>query len=93
MKNYSTLKKQLLKDEKVRKEYDKLAPEFAIAQAVIEKRLEKGLTQSELAQKVGTKQSAISRLESGSYNPSITFLEKVAKALNLNLVVSLSSRT
>lgn len=72
----------------LRKEYNALALEFAIAEAVIQKRLEQGLTQSQLAKKVGTKQSAISRLESGAYNPSITFLEKVAKALNLNLVVS-----
>ena len=93
MKTYSNFKKQLLKDKEVRKAYDDLAPEFAIAQAVIEKRLEEGLTQSELARKVGTKQSAISRLESGNYNPSITFLEKVAKALNLDLIVSLSAKT
>jgi len=90
MKSYSNFKKSLLKDKEIRKEYDALAPEFAIAEAVIRKRLEQGLTQSQLAKKIGTKQSAISRLESGSYNPSITFLEKVAKALNLNLVVSLT---
>lgn len=90
MKSYSNFKKRLLKDKEVRKLYNALEPEFAIAQAVIEKRLEKGLTQAELAKKIGTKQSAISRLESGSYNPSVTFLEKVAKALNLNLVISLS---
>jgi len=90
MESYNNFKKRLLKDKEVRKAYDAFAPEFAIAQAVIQKRLEKGLTQSELAQKIGTKQSAISRLESGNYNPSITFLEKVAKALNLNLVVSMS---
>ena len=90
MKTYSNLKKGLLKDKALRKAYDALEPEFAIAQAVIKKRLEKGMTQSELAKKIGTKQSAISRLESGSYNPSVTFLEKVAKALNLHLVVSLN---
>jgi len=92
MKTYSTFKNKLLKDKAVRKEYNNLAPEFAIAQTVIEKRLEKGLSQSELAKKIGTKQSAISRLESGNYNPSISFLEKVAKALNLNLVISLAGK-
>jgi len=90
MKNYSTLKKQLLKDDEVRQEYDALEPEFAIAAVVIKKRLEKGLTQSQLAKKVGTKQSAISRLESGNYNPSITFLERIAKALDTHLVISFS---
>lgn len=93
MKTYSDFKNSLLKNQGIRKAYDELAPEFAIAQVVIEKRLEEGLTQSELAKKVGTKQSAISRLESGNYNPSISFLEKVAKALNLNLEVSFSNKT
>ncbi|MBI5414061.1 helix-turn-helix transcriptional regulator [Candidatus Peregrinibacteria bacterium] len=92
MKKYANFKNRLLEEKGIRKAYDKLAPEFEIAQAVIEKRLQKGLTQSALAQKVGTKQSAISRLESGNYNPSIHFLEKVAKALNLSLTVSLSNR-
>ncbi len=89
MKSYTNFKKRVLKDKALLREYNKLAPEFAIAQAVIGKRLEKGLTQSELARKIGTKQSAISRLESGHYNPSVTFLEKVARALSLNLVISI----
>lgn len=88
MKTYSNFKSQALKDKDIRKEYDALAVEFAIAEAVIEKRLEQGMSQSELAVKIGTKQSAISRLESGDYNPSIRLLKKVAKALNLNLTVS-----
>lgn len=90
MKSYKTIKKRLLKDNKLRKEYDSIEPEFAIAQAIIKKRLEQGLTQSELAKKIGTKQSAISRIESGNYNPTITFLEKTAKALGLHLEISLN---
>ena len=92
MKNYSDFKKQVLKDKELKKAYDALAPEFAIAEAIIEQRLKNGITQAELARKVGTKQSAISRFESGTYNPSIAFLQKIAKALNLNLVISLSSK-
>ena len=90
MKNYSNFKNRLLKDKQLRKEYDVLAPEFAIAEAVIEKRIEQGMSQAELAKKIGTKQSAISRLESGNYNPSIKLLEKVAKALKLKLSISIS---
>ena len=92
MKTYSNFKNKLLKDREVRKEYDALAAEFIIAEAVIEKRLEKGMSQLELAEKIGTKQSAISRLESGNYNPSIKLLEKVAKALNLQLNISFLER-
>ncbi|MFA6917952.1 MAG: helix-turn-helix transcriptional regulator [Candidatus Gracilibacteria bacterium] len=90
MKTYSNFKKRVLKDKELRKEYDALATEFIIADIIIGKRLEKGLSQAELANKIGTKQSAISRLESGDYNPSVKLLEKVAKALGLKLSVSFS---
>lgn len=92
MESYTTFKKKLLKDKEIRDAYHRLTPEFAIAKAIIKKRLETGMTQSALAAKLGTKQSAISRLESGTYNPSILFLEKVAQALNLNLTISLSNK-
>jgi len=91
MKSYPKFKKKVLKNPLLRREYGELGPEFAIAQAIIAKRLEKGITQSELAQMIGTKQSAISRLESGSYNSSMAFLQKVADALGLNLVISLQA--
>jgi ribosome-binding protein aMBF1 (putative translation factor) len=92
MKAFSTFKANLLKYQTVKAAYDDLAPESSIAQAIIAKRLEEGLSQSELAEKVGTKQSAISRLESGNYNPSVSLLEKVAKALNLYLTISFTSK-
>jgi len=91
MKSYTKIKKQFLKDRSVRKAYKDLDAEFKLIQTIIEKRTVKGLTQAALANKIGTKQSAIARLESGSYNPSLLFLEKVAKALDAQLVVSISS--
>ncbi len=91
-KTYKQLKKELLKDKKIKYVYEKLGPEFAVVEMIIKKRIEKGLSQKELAQKIGTKQSAVSRLESGSYNPSITFLRKVADALDTRLKVSLRER-
>lgn len=90
MKTYASLKKELLKDPKVRAAYDALEPEFELAAAIIRKRLEKKMSQAALAKKMGTKQSAISRLESGEYNPSLTLLRKVAKALDSKLTVSFS---
>ena len=56
-----------------------------ISQMVELARLEKGLTQAELAKKVGTKQPSIARLESGETPPSILFLNKIAKALDTHL--------
>ena len=89
MKTFSSFKKRVLKEPLVKEAYQSLELEFALAKLIIEKRLEKGLSQKELAEKMGTKQSAISRLESGKYNPSIQFLEKLAKALQLRLDISL----
>lgn len=90
MESYTKLRAQLLKNKEFKKAYDALEPEFALAQAVIERRLKKGLTQTALARKMKTKQSAIARLESGNYNPTLQFLEKVAQALDAELKVSIS---
>ncbi len=81
--------KETLKDPEFKKAYDALELEFSIIEQVIRKRLEKGLSQKQLAEKIGTKQSAISRLEGGNISPSIAFLEKVAKALGGKLQISL----
>ncbi|MCL5011023.1 MAG: helix-turn-helix transcriptional regulator [Patescibacteria group bacterium] len=89
MKNYKQLKNRLLKDKEVKKSYEALRPEFEFITAIIKKRIEKGLTQKMLAKKLGTKQSAISRLESGAYNPSFAFLKKIVNAMNLELKISL----
>ncbi|MEK7629273.1 MAG: helix-turn-helix transcriptional regulator [Patescibacteria group bacterium] len=89
MKKYSVLKKQLLKDKIVKKVYDDLGSEFKVIALFIKKRLEKGLTQQELARRIGTKQSAIARFESGTYNPTIDFLNKVALGLNTRIKISI----
>lgn len=76
-----------LKDPELKAEYDKLQPEFAVIHAIIEARIKKSLTQKELAKKIGTKQSVISRLESGHANPSLAFLKKIAQALHMHLEI------
>ncbi len=79
--------KESLKNPKIKAEYERQQPEFAVIQAVINARVKKGITQEQLAKKLGTKQSAIARLESGRANPSIAFLKKLAQALNSNLQI------
>ncbi|MBI4099590.1 helix-turn-helix transcriptional regulator [Candidatus Microgenomates bacterium] len=79
--------KESLKNPKIKAEYDKLQPEFAVIRAVIDARMKKGLTQKQLAGKIGTKQSVISRLESGRGNPSLAFLKRLAQAFNTNLEI------
>jgi len=88
LKPFSELEKEMLKDPAFKKAYDALQPEFELAAAIIQKRIDKKMTQAALAKKMGTKQSAISRLESGSTNPSFSQLRKVAKALDSKLTVS-----
>lgn len=90
MKSFATFKREALKDPLVKKYYDELGPEFAIITLLIENRLKKGLTQKALAQKIGTKQSAISRFESGTYNPTISFLYKIADALDAKMKITVS---
>ena len=90
MKSYTKIKEKLLKDKVTRRAYQELGGEFALIESIIEKRLAKGYTQAVLAHKIGTKQSSIARLESGSYNPSLVFLGKIAKALDTKVVISLS---
>lgn len=69
------------KDINLKEEFDELKPLYEIRKQLIKFRLEQGLSQKELAVRVGTKQSAISRTESGDHNMSIVFLNKIAHAL------------
>ncbi len=84
---HEDVKRELLQSTEVKEEYDKLKVLYDIKREIIKLRLEKGLSQKDLAERVGTKQSAISRLENGEYNPSIEFLSKVANALGKELNV------
>lgn len=88
MKTYTQLKRELLKRKGVKKEYDALGPEFELITSLIKRRLERGLTQKELASRIGTKQASIARLESGTYNPSLAFLNKVSYALGARICIS-----
>ena len=90
MKNYKQFKRQLLKDKEIQKAHDNIKPEFDLIQIILRKRIEQGLTQEELANKIGTKQSAIARFESGTYNPTVSFLQKIADALGVQLKISIS---
>lgn len=80
-------RKELMKDPAVRRAYLELQPEFAIVRKIIEARVKKGVTQKDLARKMKTKQSAISRLETGNANPSLKFLQRLAGALNSRLEI------
>lgn len=87
MSKWEDLEKKLLSDPKVKKEYDQLQPRYVLISQLIETRIRKGISQKELAEKIGTKQSAIARFESGNVNPSLEFLQKIALAMGRRLSV------
>ena len=85
--------KELLKNKKVREEYEKLLPEYELARSIIEQRLKKKMTQEEVARKAGMPQSTISRIEGLTHGlPKISTLKKIANALDAKVVVRLESK-
>ena len=84
-------KKKALEDAEVKAEYDALAPLFDIKKQLINARLSHGITQDEIAHKIGTSKSSISRLESlnNTFMPNVGTLIKYAEALGLKLDMGL----
>jgi ribosome-binding protein aMBF1 (putative translation factor) len=66
---------------------ERLAPYEGIARFVIMRRGELGLTQEQLAERMGTSHSAISRIESGQHRTSVATLERLAQALEVRFVM------
>lgn len=88
MSTVKQLHQKWMKDPEYRKAHAALAPEFALARAVIEARVQAGLTQEQLAARMETTQSAIARLESGRSKPSTQTLAKLAAATGTRLQIS-----
>ena len=80
-----------LKDPEFKAEYDRLGPEFEIATELIKARLRSGFSQVELAERMGTSQSAIARLESGRTLPSAKTLIRFAEATGSKMHLSFSA--
>lgn len=80
MTSIKQLKKRWLSDPKVKRAYEAMAPEFEVATALVSARVKAGLTQEEVAKRMGTTQSAIARLEAGGSLPSMKSLYRYAEA-------------
>jgi ribosome-binding protein aMBF1 (putative translation factor) len=79
---------ELLKKPGYKEAYDALEVEFALHDALIKMRIKGEMTQAQLAEKMGTKQSAIARFESGRSNPTFDFIQRLATALGLKLSIT-----
>ena len=87
MSKLQQLKERALQEPEVRKEYDSLAEEFEMIDKLLQMRSAAGLTQDQLARRMGTKKSNISRLEKGNTNPSWKSLKKYAHACGFEITM------
>ena len=91
MKTLKALRAELLADPDTRAEYDSQADEFNMARELIAARSRAGLTQGEVAERMGTTQSVVARLESGRRAPSMRTVQRYAQAVGARAVVHLEA--
>jgi len=85
-------KKRFKEDLELKREYDELELEYKIIGQIIDLRMEKKITQKQLAKLMNTKQPSIARFESGDYNPTLDFLKKIAEVLDSDLDIKFIPR-
>ena len=95
MLTHKELKEHALERADVKAEYERLYEEFTLLDEFLKARTAAGITQAEVAKRIGTTQSAIARLESGrgKHSPSLATLRKYASALGCRLELKLISET
>jgi len=91
MLTHKQLRAKALRDSEVQAEFEKAREEFALLDEFLKARTERGLTQAQVAEKIGTTQSAVARMESGrgKHSPSIATLTRYAEALGCTLEIRL----
>lgn len=91
--NYKDYFKKFENDPEYKKARKKFGLLLDIGDEILRLRIEKGWSQAELAKRADTKQANISRLESGLSNPSVNFLQKLAKSLDATVAIRLEKIT
>lgn len=89
MGDIDELLQEELKDEEFAKAWEETELEYQIKRMLIAARIEKKMTQKDLADKSGVRQSNISRIESGACIPTLTTLKELAKGLGKTLKIEL----
>jgi len=93
MSEWETFRDRILRDRPAtRREYERLEPVYRLISDLIRLRRERGVTQGELARRVGTHQPAIARLEAGRTLPSFDFVLRLARALDADLRLRVQPR-
>ncbi len=86
---YSDLKKMLLEEEEVKKEYEALEPEYQLIREIIKAREEQSISQQMLANLTGIDRADISKIENGNANPSLRTMKRLATGLGKKLRIEL----
>jgi len=89
MKTLKSMKAKMLADPQTRAAYEALADEFEVARELIAARTRAGLTQADVAERMGTSQSSVARLEGGKDTPSLRSVRRYADAIGHRAVVRL----
>ena len=89
MTSLAKLRQQLLTDPEIKAEYDRLGPIFAVVGEMIEARQAAGLTQTEIASRMGTSQSVVARLENARHMPTFEMIARYAAAIGCRLDIHL----
>jgi len=93
---HKELKNKALEKPSVKKEYKALEPEFTLLREMLRARKKVGLSQAQIAERMGTKSPAITRLESslssGKHSPSLATIKKYAEALGCHLEIKIVNR-
>ena len=89
MTSLAKLKQKLLTDPEVKAEYDRLGPIFVVVGKMIEARHAAGLTQAEIAFRMGTTQSVVARLETARHMPTSDLVARYAAAIDRRLDIHL----
>ena len=93
MMTHNELKEKMLSNSEVKAGYDSLEKEFSLFEELLKARTVAGLTQAQVAERMGTKTPAIARLESGGGNkkhsPSLSTLQKYAQAVDCHVEIKL----
>jgi len=91
-RSWESIKRTKRKSEERRRGYREARDAFELSEQVREARERAGITQAELAARIGSTQPAIARLEAGGVTPNLATLRRIAAALSLELVVQLRAR-
>ena len=91
--SFSEFFREQMEDRGFKEEWDRFQPEFQVMRAIAAARIDRDISQKELAELTGIDQSEISRIENGERNPSVRILKRIADAMDMDLKIEFVPRS